>query len=168
MAFPSDPLPPKKECCRTCSLHPIDYPAHMLRCVVDGCNIYTTFHDRPFDKDWREKVKLFNEEAPTPDDIPVTMPGADGEIPNLIFNPAAYEDRLWVPHDELLRAGYLNLDDFDVVQIKGKFYELQARIGRTLTHGIKGGAWWIEEIDANVTVPDYFPEGGTEDGKDSA
>lgn len=54
-----------------------------------------------------------------------------------------YEDaqgHLWVTHEELLLCGYVNISDFDVVYLNGKFYELQA-------HSRKGEAWWIEQIE---------------------
>lgn len=63
-----------------------------------------------------------------------------------VHNPEArariYEDangRLWVTHDELLLAGYGWLEDFSIVFINGKFYELQAYIR-------SARAWWIEEV----------------------
>jgi hypothetical protein len=54
-----------------------------------------------------------------------------------------YQDKrglLWVTHQELLECGYINLCDFDVVYLNGKFYELQG-------HSDKANAWWIEEIE---------------------
>jgi hypothetical protein len=51
------------------------------------------------------------------------------------------DGQLWVTHEELLKCGYINLADFDVVFLNEKFYELQAHIRRP-------NAWWIEEIDA--------------------
>lgn len=66
-----------------------------------------------------------------------------------------YEDKhgqLWVTHEELLNCGYINLADFDVVYLNGRFYELQAYVNRPK-------AWWIEEIDPEkAEVPEQAPE----------
>lgn len=61
-----------------------------------------------------------------------------------------YEDRngrLWVTHEELLKCGYINLSDFDVVYLNGRFYELQAYVRRA-------GGWWVEEIDPEAASED--------------
>lgn len=54
-----------------------------------------------------------------------------------------YEDEkghLFITHEELLQCGYRGLEDFDVVYINGRFYELLAYIR-------KPKAWWVEEIE---------------------
>lgn len=54
-----------------------------------------------------------------------------------------YEDgtgHMWVSHEDLLKCGYILLDDFDIVYLNGKFYELQAHIR-------PAGGWWIEEVE---------------------
>lgn len=61
-----------------------------------------------------------------------------------------YEDKkgnLWVTHEDLLKCGYRLIDDFDIVYLNGKFYELQAHIR-------KANAWWIEEIIAEGAAPE--------------
>ena len=50
---------------------------------------------------------------------------------------------LFIPHDELLHAGYRTLEDFMVVEANGRFYELQG-------YDNSAGLWWVEEI----VVPD--------------
>jgi len=67
-----------------------------------------------------------------------------------------YEDepgRMWVTHEELLLCGYINISDFDVVYLNGKFYELQA-------HANKPDSWWIEEIPIGeeAETQAYSPE----------
>lgn len=62
-----------------------------------------------------------------------------------------YEDKhghQYVTHEELLLCGYRELEDFDIVYLNGKFYELQAHIP-------KAGSWWIEE----VPIDDELQEG---------
>jgi hypothetical protein len=65
-------------------------------------------------------------------------------IPHNADNTARiYEDkhgRLWVTHTELLECEYVNLEDFDVVYLNGRFYELQAHIRES-------DSWWVEEIE---------------------
>ena len=60
------------------------------------------------------------------------------------------KDRLWVAHIELLQNGYRNLEDFDIVYLNGKFYELQG-------YAEKPDAWWLEEVDVNG-LPETPPE----------
>lgn len=153
--------------CRRCSTHSIDYPPHVQRCMVDGCNNYLSWFQQDHDEDWRDKLNYYNDLTSDVTSYKLIDPndkhlGAYA-LPDVQFNVAVFEGHLWIPHEELIKAGYLCLEDFSVVKIRGKFYELQAHIGRTLTHGIKGGAWWVEEIDPEspeFAVPDYVPEGG--------
>lgn len=49
----------------------------------------------------------------------------------------------FIPHDELLHAGYVSLEDFMVVEANGRFWELQG-------YDHKAGLWWVEEI----VIPD--------------
>lgn len=66
-----------------------------------------------------------------------------------------YEDKhghLWVTHQELLDCGYINLADFDVVYLNGKFYELQAYMR-------KPNAWWIEEVQETAENIAETPQG---------
>lgn len=78
---------------------------------------------------------------------------ADGRLlPHDADNQARiYEDENgheFVTHEELLECGYILLDDFDIVYLNGKFYELQAYVP-------KAKAWWIEE----VPIDDELREG---------
>lgn len=57
-----------------------------------------------------------------------------------------YDDEkghLWVSHEDLLNCDYRGIEDFDVVYLNGKFYELQGYI-----HGAR--AWWIEEVELDA------------------
>lgn len=167
-----DEINNQRKGCRRCSFHNIDYPPHVLRCMVDGCDNYLSWYDRIHDNDWRDRLDHYNSltspvtyKVIDPDDVEL----GHHALPDVQFNVALFEGREWVPHEELLKAGYLNIEDFQIVKIRGRFYELQAHIGRTLTHGIKGGAWWVEEIDPDkFEIPDYIPEGGELHGKDAA
>lgn len=150
-----------------CSLHSIDYPPHVKRCLVPGCTEKMHPFSNDFDENWREQLSYqtkvaegilsANEPPKTAESRKVVDPvdfklrGADA-LPDVQVNPAQYKGWLWVSHEDLTKAGYLYLEDFSVVKIKGVYYELQAHVGRaSLTHGIPGGAWWIEEIN-----PDKF------------
>lgn len=58
---------------------------------------------------------------------------------------------LWVTHQELVDCGYRGLEDFDVVYLNGKFFELQAHIS-------EANAWWIEEIPVEETTAEQTSE----------
>lgn len=65
-----------------------------------------------------------------------------------------YEDdrgNLWVSHEDLLRCGYILLNDFDVVYLNGTFYELQGYIR-------KAKAWWIEQVEQTFDPDSTTPE----------
>lgn len=155
-----------------CSLHGISYPPHVDTCLVPGCTEELDFldgkRDTP-DEDWRGSVEYHTAQAiglryENPPGDAVTW----GELPDVAVTPAIYQSWLWIAHAALTKAGYRHLEDFSVVKIQGKFYELQAHIGRaTLTHGIEEGAWWIEEINpATYTVPEFIPEEVTLHGEE--
>jgi hypothetical protein len=80
----------------------------------------------------------------------------NGLIPNVDQDTTEHDGRLWFQHQHLIDAGYLNLREFDVVRIRNRFYELQARIARHLTTGIRGGAWWIEEVIPEQEIEALF------------
>lgn len=58
------------------------------------------------------------------------------------------DDRHWVSHAELLENEYESLEDFSIVYLNGKFWELQGYVE-------KANAWWIEEVDGEA--PDAPP-----------
>lgn len=63
-----------------------------------------------------------------------------------------YEDKdgkYWVSHADLLANEYECLEDFSVVYLNGKFFELQG-------YAEKPNAWWIEPVTEEV--PDAPPE----------
>lgn len=76
-------------------------------------------------------------------------------FPHDVENKAnVYEDKrgnLYVTHTELLECGYIDLNDFDVVYLNGKFYELQGHIA-------KPDAWWIEEVPIGEETSETEPE----------
>lgn len=56
----------------------------------------------------------------------------------------------WVSHAELLANEYESLEDFMIVYLNEKFYELQG-------YAEEPGAWWIEEVsteEANGKTPE--------------
>ena len=59
------------------------------------------------------------------------------------------DGQLWVTHTELLQSGYRNIEDFDIVYLNDKFYELQGFVE-------KPDAWWIEEVDIGA-LPETPP-----------
>ena len=63
-----------------------------------------------------------------------------------------YEDKdgkYWVSHADLLANEYECLEDFSVVYLNGKFWELQG-------YAEKPNAWWIEQVEG--VAPDAPPE----------
>jgi hypothetical protein len=63
-----------------------------------------------------------------------------------------YEDKdgkYWVSHADLLANEYEFLEDFSIVYMNGKFWELQAYVE-------KPNAWWIEQVTGEA--PDVPPE----------
>lgn len=54
----------------------------------------------------------------------------------------------WVTHAELLENEYESLEDFTIVYLNGKFYELQG-------FSNAAEAWWIEEVE---TPEDEAPD----------
>lgn len=156
-----------------CSRHGINYPLNYNMCVVPGCEerLSKFTNDEP-DPDFKEMVAYHthldhdNEVAnftSEDGDIEFTFEGDGGYgdllIPDVEAELAQHADMLWIAHEKLIDAGYRYLEDFGVVQISGRYYELQAHIGRaSLSHGIRGGVWWVEEIDPDVPCPDYPPE----------
>ena len=165
--------------CRRCSLHGIDYPTNYNRCAVPDCDETLAYfsNERP-DPDFKDMVAYYthlgedNEVEEFRDELIPVGPRVINQdsihlgalaIPDLKEKPSEHGGQLWVAHEDLIRAGYLYLEDFGVIRMQGKFYELQGHVGRaSLSHGIRGGAWWIAEINPNITCPDhyYFPEGG--------
>lgn len=154
-----------------CSLHSIDYPPHMKRCLVPGCTETMRQFSNDFDENWREQLAyqtkvaegILSANLPPKDAASDASPrkivdpvdfalwGADA-LPDVQVNVARYAGQSWISHEDLTKAGYLFLEDFSVVKIRGRYYELQAHVGRaSLTHGIAGGAWWLGEMD-----PDKF------------
>ena len=172
--------------CKRCSLHAINYPSNFNRCLVANCDEELAyFSNQEPDDDYKDQVAYFahlgfDNEAHNfmdtgfetqPDDVPQYPRIIDPElslmgfgelvIPTVNKKPHEYADQLWVSHEDLIKAGYLYLEDFQIVMLQGRFYELGAHVGRaSLTHGIRGGVWWIEEVRPDAFVfPDCVPEG---------
>jgi PAS domain-containing protein len=59
---------------------------------------------------------------------------------------------IWVTHEELLNCGYRNIEDFDIVYLNERFYELQGYMRAVRS-------WWIEVVDTGEeTETPYEPE----------
>jgi hypothetical protein len=65
---------------------------------------------------------------------------------------------LYVAHEELLSCGYRGLEDFDVVYLNGRFYELIGYIRRAK-------AWWIEEVKIPEAEEEAEPSSETTEGE---
>jgi hypothetical protein len=78
--------------------------------------------------------------------------------------PVYHKDgKYWVSHADLLANEYECLEDFSIVYLNGRFYELQA-------HVPKANAWWIEpiEIGGDVDAPEEAesPQADSESGEE--
>jgi hypothetical protein len=168
---------------RRCSLHLISYPSSFTRCMVDGCTETLDYCSNiDPDEDFEDKADYYNHILEDNEAIefkpiiqgPKIIQAAlthlkELAIPDCQDSVREHRDMLWIPHESLIQAGYLNLEDFSVVMIGGKFYELQAHIGRSyMTVGLRGGVWWVEEVNPDVVAPDYPPEGGDSHGEEDA
>jgi hypothetical protein len=51
------------------------------------------------------------------------------------------DGRMWVSHADILANEYEYMEDFSIVYLNGRFYELQAYVQ-------KANAWWIEPVSA--------------------
>lgn len=71
-------------------------------------------------------------------------------VPNAPCDVTEHEGRMWIKHNDLLTAGYSCIEPFQVVRVMDRFYELQGHVGKHST-AIRGGAWWVEEIDPEDT-----------------
>jgi hypothetical protein len=100
---------------------------------------------------------------PTVDELAAAEKEEGGEVPNLLVpnvdQPVTtYNGLDWISHEDLVAVGYTNLEPFQVVRIRHRFYELQSRVGLTRTTSIAGGAWWIEEVNPRFEVDQLFEE----------
>ena len=59
------------------------------------------------------------------------------------------DGKLWVSHADLLANEYTHIEDFAIVYLNGKFYELQGYVQ-------KPNAWWVEQVTGEA--PDAPPE----------
>lgn len=128
----------------------INFPPHRDYVSCEACGkktLYSPYHDPQPDYqtavEWKIKNRVVNQVEPIK------------PIPNSHATIVEYKGLKWVAHELLTDSGYESLCDFDVVQIAGKFYELQGRIGKELP-GLPGGAWWIEELDPDELVETIY------------
>lgn len=68
-----------------------------------------------------------------------------------------YKDKngqMWVSHADLLANEYEYMEDFSIVYLNGKFYELQGYLPKV-------NAWWIEPVPIEGVIVDApLPEPG--------
>src|SRR5688500_2291353 len=81
-------------------------------------------------------------------------PMPTGDLPDAKAEIITYRGNLWVAHQLLLDAGYSCLEDFGIVKITGRFYELQGHMGKTADN-LPGGGWWIEEVDPEQWADEF-------------
>lgn len=139
---------------RRCSQCSIQYPPEITKCLVCEGPATPMYKSGP-DEDWKEKVEsaLGVESLETGGSkIAYTQahPRHDIQLPVAFEN-----DRLWISHNDLTEAGYLNLEAGSVVWVNDKFYELQGRSSRTR---MRAFYWWVEEIVTEGAADDLTPE----------
>jgi len=121
------------------------------------CNGETWFRYKEGpDDDWRDLVKIRNEvETSAKEKEQYVSPYIlDAEVS--LFQ---YAGKLWVPHNDLIAAGYRYLESFTIVKIEGRFYELQGHAGKT-ARNFPGGAWLIEEIHPEDEIERFLDRTG--------
>ena len=69
-----------------------------------------------------------------------------GQIPNAMVTIVEKDGRLYVAEELLYQAGY-SPQEFNVVQIRGRYYELNGRVGDDEIVG-----WWLEPVDIDAEV----------------
>lgn len=128
--------------CSTCG---IDYPTYESICRVCDDEL-SYFSNVDPDPNWRQLSDDAKKEAEGGDySLRTPIP-----VPNCLrCDVVEYEERLWIAHQHLLREGYALIEPFQVVQVKGRFYELQGHVGKHAKN-MPGGAWWVEEIDPDA------------------
>lgn len=126
--------------CSACDLDYPESPPH-ARCSVCEEETWMTNDSTP--PDWATRVEARRSAIRSATAFPIPAPDVDVEI-------VEHGEQKWVAHKLLLDAGYGCLEDGRIVQIQGKYYELNAHIGKS-SATVPGGAWWIEEI-----TPDDF------------
>lgn len=136
---------------KRCGVCNINYPTDTKpdRCRVCGGDLLPRHAEEP-DENWHDMVVRKLREPK------IVWEGAHPQTDALISVlevPISGEQTLtFIPHQELLDIGYLSLEDFDVVRVNGKFYELQGYNGPV-------EAWWVEEIQ--------LPEGDARQGMEA-
>jgi hypothetical protein len=150
-----------------CAKCGINYPTWLKQCLVCDQATFSSPFSAP-DPDWEDVARAkLNEE---PDfmfffvelEVPVLRLEAEAEI-------VEENGRLFVDHQDLLDAGYLNIETDKVVMLNERFYEV---LGRDRTRGkTRYGRWWINEIDPEAEFSDVpvlsVPEPEVESGDEA-
>jgi len=138
-----------------CSICDINFAPGVRACPVCNGETWFRYKEGP-DADWRELVKILNEDAEVAEDKEkgVSPYIADAEVS--LFQHAG---KHWVPHNDLIAAGYLYLESFTIIKIEGRFYELQGHVGKT-ARNFPGGAWLIEEIHPEDEIERFLDRTG--------
>lgn len=111
----------------------VEFYDEVKRCYICG-HLLTLFARIPHDIDWDAKVRSLGGQVPYDYGIhPATA----------IIPIEVNENGLWVQKADLEKVGYTQVDDFDIIRINGRYYEL---IGET------PNKWWIEECSTEMKV----------------
>lgn len=139
-----------------CTFCSIQYPPAVTRCpICENKYLWAIYKSGP-DPDWRERVRDSLGLDPQVPTIAYTSPHqADLEIPLHVW-----DGRMWLSHDELTKAGYVNLSEDSIVFVGNRFYELQGRRKRG------GDMWWVEEVVVDGCFDDVTPEQIINGGED--
>ena len=106
------------------------------RCRSCGGDLLIRHNEEP-DENWHDLVihKLRHPQV----EWEGAHPKTDALISVLEVPITGNEIVTFIPHQELLDMGYVNLEDFDIVRVNGRYFELQGYNGPV-------EAWWVEEI----------------------
>lgn len=115
---------------RRCSPCDISYPDESTYKVCQACG----------NKTWRAKHESWDSDWP--DRVRWNMEANSLRIPNVEVKIIRYKNLSWVAETILEAHGYV-CDDFVIVKINRKFYELCGRKDGEI------GAWWIERVKFN-------------------
>lgn len=123
---------------KRCGVCNINYPMDTKpdRCRSCGGDLLIRHNEEP-DKDWHDLVihKLRHPQI----EWEGAHPKTDALVSVLNVPLAGGETVTFIPHQELIDMGYMSLEDFDIVRVNGRFFELQG-----FNEPVE--AWWVEEI----------------------
>lgn len=111
----------------------VEFFDEIKRCYVCG-HLLTLYTRISHNEDWDDKVRKLGGQVPYD----------YGVHPATAIVPIEVNDNgLWVLKQDLEKVGYTDIDDFDIIRINGKYYEL---LGETTEK------WWIAECSTTMKV----------------